>query len=161
MLLGVISDTHGHAANTRDAVRMFESLEVEALIHCGDIGTPEVIELLARWPTHYVLGNVDYDRQGLEMAIRNAGQTFHGTLGRIELAGRRIALTHGDNLPLLRSAIADGQADLVCHGHTHLAGWRDESRTRVLNPGAVYRANPHTVAVVELPTLDITIVPLH
>ena len=32
--------------------------------------------------------------------------------------------------------------------------------TLVLNPGALYRANPHSIAVVELPSLEATIVPL-
>jgi hypothetical protein len=31
-------------------------------------------------------------------------------------------------------------------------------RTLVLNPGALYRATPHSIAVVELPTLRATIV---
>ena len=38
MRIGVISDTHGQVANTLAAVRMLESLEVQAVLHCGDIG---------------------------------------------------------------------------------------------------------------------------
>jgi hypothetical protein len=30
----------------------------------------------------------------------------------------------------------------------------------VLNPGALYRANPHTIAVVDLATMEATIVPI-
>ena len=57
--IGVISDTHGHIVNTRRAVRMFESMQVQQVLHCGDIGSPEIPPLFDAWPTHYVLGNVD------------------------------------------------------------------------------------------------------
>jgi hypothetical protein len=30
-----------------------------------------------------------------------------------------------------------------------------EGKTLVLNPGALFRANPRTIAVVELPSLDV------
>ena len=43
MLVGVVSDTHGQADYARDAVRMLQSFAVEAVLHCGDIGTPEVV----------------------------------------------------------------------------------------------------------------------
>ncbi|MGH8164977.1 MAG: metallophosphoesterase family protein, partial [Rhodanobacteraceae bacterium] len=39
MRIGVVSDTHGHALNALDAVRLLESLDVELVIHCGDIGS--------------------------------------------------------------------------------------------------------------------------
>ncbi|MGE3778384.1 MAG: metallophosphoesterase family protein, partial [Pirellulaceae bacterium] len=45
--------------------------------------------------------------------------------------------------------------DLVCYGHTHQALERFEGATHVLNPGAVYRAKPHSVAVVRLPELTV------
>ena len=59
MLLGVVSDTHGQTDYTLDAVRMLESLEVDAVLHCGDVGSAEVVRLFKPWPTHFVLGNVD------------------------------------------------------------------------------------------------------
>lgn len=161
MKLGVISDTHGNVRATLDGIRVLSSLEVAAVVHCGDIGSAAITDLFESWPTHFVFGNVDYERAMLEQAIRSAGHTCHGILGRIELGGRQIAFTHGDQPNLLADVIHDGLADLVCYGHTHQAEWHDEGPTRVLNPGALHRANPHTVAVVELPTLTIHIVPVH
>ena len=52
MRIGVLSDTHGHVENTLTAVRMLESLEVEAVLHCGDIGSVQIPRLLAAWPAH-------------------------------------------------------------------------------------------------------------
>src|SRR5438067_2299698 len=69
MLLGIVSDTHGHVEHTRQAVRMLESLEVHEVIHCGDIGSSDIVPLFAAWPTHFVLGNVDYDEPPLREAI--------------------------------------------------------------------------------------------
>jgi uncharacterized protein len=157
MRLGIVSDSHGHVINTRAAVRLLESLEVEQVIHCGDVGGDEVIGLFRPWPTHFVYGNVD-DRRLLGPAIAAAGQTFHEAFGSLELAGRRIAFLHGDDTPLLRQTIAGGQYDLVCHGHTHVARQFHQGATLVLNPGALYRATPHSIALVELPALDATII---
>lgn len=160
MRLGVVSDTHGHLQHALAGVRMLEALEVDAVVHCGDIGSAAVIELFAAWPTHFVFGNTDYDRAALELSARSAGQFWHGALGTLELGGRKIAFTHGDQAQLLSGAIADASTSLVCYGHTHRAEWHDEQGTRVLNPGALYRANPHTIAIVEIETLEVTIVPV-
>jgi hypothetical protein len=40
---GVISDTHGQLEPTQHAVRILQSLEVEVVLHCGDIGTADVV----------------------------------------------------------------------------------------------------------------------
>jgi len=160
MLLGIVSDTHGHVEYTRAAVRMLESLEVEAVIHCGDIGSAAIPPLFAAWPTHYVFGNVDYDALPLHKAIATSGGTCHERFGSLELAGRRIAFLHSDDAGLFHDTIASGTWDLVCYGHTHRAEKHQAGRTWVLNPGALYRATPHSVAVVELPGLVITHVEL-
>lgn len=160
MRLGVISDTHGAVENTRRAVRMLESLEAEAFVHCGDIGTPEVVRVLADWTAYYVFGNCDYDHAPLARAIAGAGQTCCGEFGELELAGVKIALAHGHDSRQLDSAIADGDYGLVCTGHTHLKRVETIGATVVLNPGALYRANPHSIAVVDLPSRDVTHVDL-
>jgi putative phosphoesterase len=159
MQIGVVSDTHGHIPYTREAIRMLESLEVEAVLHCGDIGSPEIVELFAAWPTHFVFGNVDSHR-ALGEAIRAAGQNCHDRFGRLELAGRRIAFLHGDDEALLNDTIASGEWDLVCHGHTHVARRMQRGPTLVLNPGAIFRASPHSIACVQLPELEATIISL-
>jgi hypothetical protein len=127
-----------------------------AVIHCGDIGSVEVVRQFARWPTHFVLGNVDDNEAELEAAIRQAGLEFHGRFGSLELAGRRIAFLHGDDSRRLKEEIASGVWDLVCSGHTHERSERREGKTLALNPGALYRAHPHSLAVVDLSTMEVT-----
>jgi uncharacterized protein len=160
MRIGVISDTHGHTTNTLAAVRMLELLDVEAVLHAGDIGSPTIPKLLAAWPTHFVLGNCDHDGDELRAAIEQAGLTCHGRFGDFALDGRRIALMHSDDAGLFRRVCTSGEYDLVCYGHTHSAEQHREGKTLILNPGALYRANPHSLAIVELEPLEATIVPV-
>ena len=155
MRIGIVSDTHGHLPNTRAAVRMLESLEVQQVIHCGDVGTEQVVELFAPWPTHFVLGNVD-DGVILTAAIRQAGQQCHGRFGHLQLLGRDIAFLHSDDATRFQQTIDADQFDLVCYGHTHQAEQHRAGRTLVLNPGALYRARAHTLAIVDLPELTAT-----
>jgi len=153
MRLGILSDTHGHAQNTMDAVRMLKSLDVEELLHCGDLCSTEIPRLLSQWPTHYVFGNCDEDVRGMRLAIAAAGGLCHNWFGDITLGGRRIALLHGHEGKRFMQAIKSGDYDLVCYGHTHAAEHHQEGRTLVLNPGALFRANPHTVAIVDLESM--------
>ena len=160
MLLGIVSDTHGHIPNTRSATRALAQLDVETVIHCGDIGSGEIVPLFSAWPTHFVLGNVDTHECQLQRVVLAQGQSWHHRFGSLELQGRKIALLHGDDLRRLRQTIDGGQWDLVCCGHTHVAKVERRGSTLVVNPGAVYRARQHSLAVVDLPSLEVTHVPL-
>jgi putative phosphoesterase len=160
MLLGVVSDSHGQLTNTLDAVRVLESLKVEAVLHCGDIGSARICGLFGAWPTHFVFGNVDDNQAELRREIIEQGQTCHDRFGDVQLAGRRIALLHGDDEKRLRHAATCGEYDLVCSGHTHRAEQAKNGKTLVLNPGALYRARPHSLAIVDLVAMQATIVPL-
>jgi putative phosphoesterase len=155
MILGVISDTHGHTINTLDALRLFDTFDVEAMIHCGDIGSTAIPRLFQTCPCHFVLGNVDSDGAEMEAAIREAGHTAHGRFGQLTLEGVRLAFLHGDDTRLFQREISAGNWDLICSGHTHKANVHRHQQTLLLNPGAVYRANPHSVAVVTLPELEV------
>jgi putative phosphoesterase len=160
MLLGVVSDTHGRLPNTTRAVRMLDSLDVAEVIHCGDIGSSEIVAMFSAWPTHFVFGNVDYDREALQDEIARAGQTCCGEFGSFRREDREIAFLHGDDCGRLTETIRGGRFALVCHGHTHVSRIERLGETLVLNPGAVFRARPHSIAVVELPTLQATIISL-
>lgn len=159
LLLGVLSDTHGHVQNTQAAARMLDSLGVDEVLHCGDIGSEAIPRILEKWPTHYVFGNVDREEDELRDAIERSAHTCHGRFGEIEFSGKRIALVHSDDAALFQKTIGGGDFDLVCYGHTHKAEQHRVGSTLVLNPGAVYRAAPHSLALVEFPTMRVTIVP--
>lgn len=160
MRVGIISDTHGQVDFTRPAVRMFESLDVERVFHCGDIGSAEVVELFAPWPTDFVFGNCDTEQRALRSAIERAGQTCHGEFADLEIEGLRIALLHSHDRRLFSASIGSGRYATICYGHTHVAAIEHRGESLLVNPGAVFRANPHSVALLELPENKATIVEL-
>lgn len=160
MRIGVVSDTHGHVANTLAAINLLESLEVARVLHCGDIGTETIPPLFEVWPTDFVFGNCDYDRDRLAAAIQHPNRTCHGVFGDLTIGKRRIALLHSDDHRKFREVIQSGTYDLVCYGHTHAAKIEQVGRTTVLNPGALYRANPHSLAIVDLESMHAEIVAL-
>ena len=90
------------------------------------------------------------------------GVNVHHPAARITLAGKAIVVTHGDDSRLLRSILLDNTADYLFFGHTHQTLDERHGRIRVINPGALFRASPKTVAVLNLQTnqlqfLEITV----
>jgi hypothetical protein len=159
MKIGIVSDTHGNVTNARAAADLLRSFEIELVIHCGDVGSVDVIGCFADWPTHFVFGNVD-DPTVLADEIHAAGQTCHDRFGSISPADVSIAFLHGDDLARLDEAITSGRWKIVCHGHTHVARELLVGDTLVLNPGALHRAATKTIAIVDLPSRECEIVPI-
>jgi uncharacterized protein len=155
MRIAVVSDTHGHIGYTTAAVRAIRQEHVGVVLHCGDIGSAAIVPQFSEWPTHFVFGNVDDDDGPLSAEISAAGQTCHQRFGTLILDGVKIAFLHSDDWVLFDETVETGAYDLVCYGHTHVAEQHRVGKTLVLNPGALYRATPHTFAVVELPGLDV------
>jgi uncharacterized protein len=158
MKIGVLSDTHGEVSALRRAICLLNGMQVGLTIHCGDIGA-EVVPLLEGLPTHFVYGNMD-DPDGLREVITDPEHTLHEGFGTLEVAGRRIAFLHGNDVKLLHHTIRSGDWDLVCHGHTHAFSSSVEGKTLVLNPGALGRTSRPSLAVVDLTSLDVTEIPL-
>ncbi|MDA1018573.1 MAG: YfcE family phosphodiesterase [Planctomycetota bacterium] len=160
MRIAVVSDTHGQVAFTRQAIERIRDLDVSHVLHCGDIGSPAIPRLFTDWPTSFVFGNVDSPEILLRDSIQSVGQTCFGKFGSLELGETRIAITHGHDRALLDELISGGEFDLVCYGHTHQAEQHFVGHTLVLNPGALYRASPHSFAIVDLPDRTVEFVEL-
>ncbi|WP_425396085.1 YfcE family phosphodiesterase [Aeoliella sp.] len=160
MRLGIVSDSHGHTDHTQPAIRLLESLEVDAVLHCGDIGSGEVVKMFAAWPTHFVFGNTDYSQASLTQAIEEAGQHCHGLFGDLEFEGVRIALLHSHERSRFQSVLDNPAYQVVCFGHTHVAEKVRRDGKLVLNPGALYRAARHSIAILDLPQCEAEIIEL-
>jgi putative phosphoesterase len=155
MRVGILSDTHGKTRRVRLALDLLAARGLDLLVHCGDVGSAAVLELLAApgVPVHVVPGNMD--RRGVvtgDMVVE------------VDLPEGRLAVTHGHLPVVLEQLIESGQYAWVCHGHTHRI--RDEriGTTRVINPGAV--AHPRdprhpTVALLDTTTdtLELLVIP--
>ena len=152
MRVGVVSDTHNQIERLTQALDLLKAEGVSMVLHCGDIEDPPMIEPFAGWDAHFVFGNCDWDRDGLRRAIGHIGATLHDRFGHLEVEGVRLAFLHGDDLAMLRDVERSGAYPFLFHGHTHVAGERLSGETRVINPGALYRANVKTCLVLDLPS---------
>ena len=169
--LGILSDTHGRADACRMAVQTLLDLGAQALAHCGDVGEEAVLEALAGHPVWFVWGNNDFDRPRLAQYAQDLGLECLDDFGRFSFAGRQFALTHGDDSRLLASLCAAGDAgcaapkapvpdDYLLSGHTHVPHDRRHGRLRWINPGALYRARPKTVALLDVKNDQLLLRPL-
>lgn len=149
MLIGILSDTHDHADAARAAVELLGRKGAEFYIHCGDVGGQEVLDELAGKPAAFVWGNNDWDRRALQRYADSLGIACYGSMADLELAGKRLAVIHGDDLRLKRQLLDGQQYDYLLQGHTHIPHEERVGKTHVINPGALYRAREKTVALLD------------
>jgi len=152
MRIAIVSDTHSRQATVSRVLELLGPRRIDLVLHCGDIEDAETVELFKGIPTHFVLGNCDFDKDGLRRAMRKTRATLHEPFGNLELAGRKIAWLHGDDKQLLRDLENSGHFDYLFYGHTHHAEQHRSGATLVINPGALYRARPKTFVVLDLRT---------
>jgi uncharacterized protein len=149
-ILGVLSDTHGNADAAAAGIASLRAAGAEFLVHCGDVGGERVLDLLAGIPGAVVWGNTDYDRASLTRYAVELGIRC-GDFLELELSGKKIAVTHGDDPKLIRRATDEpARYDYLLLGHTHVASIQRMGRLCIVNPGALHRAAKKTVAVVDL-----------
>jgi putative phosphoesterase len=153
MKLGILSDTHDNLGNTRRALDIFKQHQVEHLIHCGDITTPQVLGLFAGWSATFVFGNLDHEQIALTTAAgRLAGEITIGFQYAGAFEGMPFVVYHGNDDEYLASLIEGRRYQYVFHGHTHQR--RDEKfgHTRVINPGALGgRGKTRSICILSLP----------
>jgi hypothetical protein len=149
VLIGIVSDTHDRAETMALAVRMLRERGAEFFIHCGDVGSPRVLDHLAGLAACFVFGNCDWDRAGLKRYAAHIDLACHDAFGDLTLDGKRIAVIHGDDSALKRRLLAEQQHDYLLQGHSHLREDTRIGRMRLINPGALHRANPKTAALLD------------
>ncbi|HEY1684531.1 MAG TPA: metallophosphoesterase family protein [Tepidisphaeraceae bacterium] len=149
MRVGILSDTHGRVAAAKEAMSLLLKAGCETFIHCGDVGSTDVLDLLAGHPSSFVFGNTDYDREVLERYAKDIEVNCLGIGGAIVLEKKKLAVTHGDDAEILRKLLAD-EPDYLFTGHTHIAKDVRQGKTRWINPGALHRAAVKSVAMVDL-----------
>lgn len=149
MIVCVLSDTHNNHRATEQAVSEIARLHPKIVIHCGDLTDPALFALfdrheLAAAQFYFVYGNNDHDTYGIDQACRARGIAA-GPFHEIIAAGRAIYACHGHR-GFRDMAIGSGNYDVVFSGHSHVAEDRRSGTTRVVNPGALYRARRYSFA---------------
>jgi len=119
--IGLISDTHGLLR--KEAVEALRGSEL--IIHAGDVGKPEILEVLKRIaPVVAVRGNVDMEpwAQALpETAVAEAGEAM-------------IYVLHDVKALDLNPAASGFQ--IVVSGHSHKPGKTERDGVLYINPGS-------------------------
>ncbi len=155
MLIGVVSDTHNHLANTRRIVELFNEARVERVVHTGDITQAKTLRVLAGLdaPIYGVYGNNDLERSELESTSRELDIHLVDPPLRLTWAERRIVVVH-DPRDLHASLLAD--VDLAIHGHDHRHRSELCEHALVFNPGecAGQMKGLNQVGVVDLVRLE-------
>jgi putative phosphoesterase len=149
VIIGILSDTHDHADAVKAGLDILTAAGAEFYVHCGDIGGPHCIDLLAGLKCAFVFGNTDYDRAGLARYAASIDVPCYGNFADLELAGKRIAVTHGDDYRLKQRLLSEQKHDYFLQGHTHVRADERVGRTRLINPGALHRASVKTVATLD------------
>lgn len=150
MKLCVVSDSHDRADPLAEAVRCAAAEGATAVVHCGDIiGTQTLRAAMSvGLPLHVIHGNNLGDPVSLARWARDSGGLlhYHGADARLDLAGRRVFVVH---YPEYAYGMAcTGDWDLVCCGHSHVAGI---DRVSNVKDGVTLLVNPGTVAGLAAP----------
>lgn len=125
----IVSDTHRRHINLAEA--LYQEGRIDMLLHLGDIeGEEDIIQELAACPMIFVPGNNDFF-------------SIHSKEREIEIAGRKVLLTHGhyyyvslDLQTIREEAVARGM-DIVMFGHTHRPVISVEENITLINPGSI------------------------
>ena len=117
------------------------------IIHCGDIGSPNMLDLFLILPNQhaagFIFGNDDVGKcEPLRRRAGELGVHCFEFFGEFTMAGKAFAVVHGDDEHRLNELVSQRGHDYVLHGHTHV--WRDEwieggskRSVRIINPGAL------------------------
>lgn len=156
MKIAVMSDSHSRYHTVEKALKILQDRNINFVLHCGDIDDADTVWLFQGFTTHFVYGNCDQTQKlSLQQAIHGIGETLHQPFGRVEVEGQKLAFVHGDDRELLEELENSGAYDFLFYGHTHKAEEHRTGPTRVINPGALHRANPRTFLILDLPAGDV------
>lgn len=150
MRIGILSDTHDEIERTQLAIDVLRSRGVDGLIHCGDLASPAIVEMLGCLPSWFVFGNHDSDSvPDLQRAAVDFGVNCLGWHGSIELAGAKIGVVHGHLTRDVRTVLGS-HPDYLLSGHAHFPSDATIDSIRRINPGALHRAESYTVVWLDL-----------
>lgn len=121
IIVGILSDTHGLLRP--EAVAALRG--VDHILHAGDVGNPEVLEILRLIaPTTVIRGNIDLHGDCAELPATDV----------VDLGGTLIYLIHSihdlDIVPAAAGVAA------VISGHSHKPGFETREGILYLNPGS-------------------------
>jgi uncharacterized protein len=149
-MICIISDTHENVKVIKPAVAMIRDLNPSLVVHCGDIISPPILEHFKDLPMRFVFGNNDGEELGLRNKCQELGFGEIAEVLEINHEGKSILVYHGTNPYVLRAYIDAQNHDYIFTGHTHEQRDDKIGKTRVINPGALFRAKVYSFAKLDL-----------
>lgn len=136
----LLSDTHG-ALDERVAARARES---DLVVHAGDVGSAEVLEILRALCPRVIAVRGNNDVASKWVPAARVAVAELAEQAQIDLPGGCLVAVHGDRFPAaqrhLRLRQAFPSARAIVYGHSHRLCIDDDHYPWILNPGAAGRA---------------------
>ena len=136
MILGVVSDTHNHISNVECIIDIFNTKNVDKVIHTGDITQAKTLSRFARLncPLLGVYGNNDLEEKGLAETARKNKFNFQSPPFSLKIEKRKIVIFHEPDA--IDSFVKEHPSiDLIIHGHTHRYRNEKIGKIKIINPG--------------------------
>lgn len=142
MKIGIISDTHDDIDNVKNAIKIFNSNNVEYVFHAGDYVFPGIVLEFGNLNNDIkfigVLGNNDGEKVGLANSFLSISGDLQWEFGEYKLGKLLVGIYHGTNSTLTNSLIFCNRYDIFLYGHTHKKDTRKIGKTQVFNPGSAH-----------------------
>lgn len=157
MKIGIISDSHDNVPNIQSAISYFNSVGVEAVLHCGDFVSPFSLlpftELECE-KLYLIFGNNDGEKHGIKEMAEENGWTIGKPPMELELHGRKIVMLHEPDA--LKSLRAGGEHKVIVYGHTHRPVVEKDNGRLIINPGegGGWTSGRPTLAIADLETME-------
>ena len=132
MKLGILSDTHAKVGRAKEIVLLFLEHKVDFIVHAGDIGEVETLELLKNSGVRYI---AVYGNNDAHLAIHHRNYNLVQEPHYFKIAGTKCKLMH---LPYYMTP----DTEVVFFGHTHEFSVELSAKgTLYLNPGEACARN--------------------
>tara|TARA_B100001057_G_scaffold401688_1_gene413256 strand:- start:903 stop:1424 length:522 start_codon:yes stop_codon:yes gene_type:complete len=135
LLIGITGDTHNNLKNISKICEIFNSLNVDLVIHTGDITLPKSLRAFKALNSRMigVYGNNDQDeKKDLITAATEFDCFFYEEPYLFKISNISFAIIHHPELinhELLKVS------DVIIHGHTHRHRVEIVKETLIFNPG--------------------------
>jgi len=133
MKIAIISDTHDNLTNLERFFKKIENLNIEILLHLGDVCFLPTLEFLVnhfKKKIYLVLGNGDNKKLS---SFKKENLFIFEKIGVLEIEGKKIALTH---FPTIANDLAkEEKYDFIFYGHLHFPREKKKGKSLLINPG--------------------------
>jgi putative phosphoesterase len=140
MKIAILSDTHDNLTKIDQAARIINEKKPDWVLHLGDWCAPFSVLRLGAKNLKSVLGNNDGDLLLLAKTIESLGGELLGEFAVLEMAGKKLALLHGQHPTMVEALAASGRFDYLLVGHTHQRSEEKVGKTLIINPGYEFLA---------------------